>query len=168
MSAAESFAYDLARLVQQGVCDALRSNIDLQEDGFGNAFDRLWADTATFPGGKSDRAGAPVLKDSGDLYRSIRPGPVVSSGGVLTAYIRANPYGLQQHHGFIDSDVPALVGRTLEVRRRIRQGMTSGIRKADKLVLRQPIRVPPRPWISLHPDIAEGIVSRAARLLGGS
>jgi len=144
---------------------SLRSNIMLQETGDGTPFARLWADAATFPGGKrSDRAGEPALIETADLLASVRPGRIERRGNTLVCFIVGNDYGLRLHHGFV-SPPPNVIGRTLAARQAIRAGAGhSGlVSSGDAIVLKREAYVPPRPWISVSQASREAMVGQARR-----
>jgi len=158
-------AYAFARRLQKSVALSLRSNIMLQEDGNGNPFVRLWADTAVFPGGrKSDRAGEPALIETAELLSSIRPGSIERRGNTLVCHIVGKDYGLRLHHGFT-SPPPNVIGRTLAARKAIRSGGdASGVLvSGDAVALKKSSKVPARPWISLSQSTIESMVGQARR-----
>lgn len=158
-------AYAFARRLQKSVAMSLRSNIMLQEDGSGNPFVRLWADTAVFPGGRrSDRAGEPALIETAELLSSIRPGSIERRGNTFVCRIVGKEYGLRLHHGFA-SPPPNVIGRTLAARKAIRLGGESSgmVASGDAVVLKKESRVPARPWISLSQSTIESMVGQARR-----
>ncbi len=159
-------AMTIARRMQALVAESLRENIRGQMSGVGQPFARLWADTAEFPKGqKSDRAGQPVLMDSGRLLASIQPGAAVMEGRAILCFIDAEPYGLDQHYGFI-SEPQNWIGRTLPVRESIRGGggsLWAARRRGDVVVSNKALAVPPRPWISVSEAKARSIAQSAIR-----
>ena len=152
-----------ARLVQQGVCLALRENIALQESAKGEPFKRLWVDAVAFPNGEvSDRSGMPTLIDSGALVASIRPGAITRVGNQLVCQIMAKDYGLKQHRGFV-SDPPNIVGRTLAIRKQLRSGGFGEGMGGETISFRRTTYVPARPWITILPHVAANEARKAAK-----
>lgn len=155
--------YAYSRRMQMLVCEALAENIRSQRSGDGVPFQRLWADTAEFRGGKqSDRAGQPALIDTGALLGSLRPGAIVRAGNKLLCYIEGEGYGLDQHTGF-SSPGPNVIGRTRAVREQVRATgeVPPGAKRSDFLVTKNDTTVPARPWISLSEGTVRTIAQRA-------
>jgi hypothetical protein len=158
-----SKAYAIARSIQSAVAGALRRNLIAGVSGDGGEFASAWHDSAVFPGGgKSDRAGEPLLIDSGRLLNSVRPGRIVRNGTKLTCYIQGRRYGLDHHRGFVERP-PVVIGRLRWQREAIRAGRFTGIPRGDTVVLKGMATVPARPWISIDRETAAGIVRTASQ-----
>lgn len=156
-------AYRFLERVQKDVAQAIRSNLERGVDGDGNPLPGPWHDDAVFPGGmRSDRAGQPLLIDTGAMLASIRPGSVTRNGNTLVATVLGNGNVRRQHYGFRTS-APVTVPRTQAQRQRARAGDVTGIPRRDRIVLKNDAVAPPRPFVSLSAGTLTGIVARAAR-----
>lgn len=153
---------DFARRLQMLVCRQLKANIRSQEDPrTGESWPSPWHDVAQFPNGPSDRAGQPMLQDTGTLIESIAPGRLAWDGNTLRCHIDAAPHGILQHRGFTQSADVIIVPRLQKDRVKVRRGRFDGIRKGDKMIFRKPVTVVGRRWAALSDATVAALINEA-------